>query len=111
MTTTKRAPSKKAAEKAEALAALAKIVRDGDTLYTVLRHRSASGMQRALDVYAIKGNEPLCLTWTAAVATGARYDRKREVLIVRGCGFDVGDHVVDHVAQLLKITLRNRWLG
>ena len=39
------------AEQEEAIARLRNWIRPGDTLYTVLRHRAASGMSRSIDVY------------------------------------------------------------
>ncbi len=38
------------AEKAEALASLREMLKPGDTVYCVLRHRAASGMSRVIDL-------------------------------------------------------------
>ncbi len=39
-----------AAEQAEALAKLRKMLKPGDTVYCILRHRAASGMSRTIDL-------------------------------------------------------------
>lgn len=73
---------------------LRQLVKPGDTVYTILRHVSTSGMSRDIDVVLIKDNEPLRITYTASEATGITYDRKAEALKVGGCGMDMGFHVV-----------------
>ena len=78
----------------EAIENLRGIISVGDRVYTILRHRSASGMTRWLDLYIIKNNEPRRITWLAAAALGYTYDFKREALKVGGCGMDMGFHVV-----------------
>lgn len=78
----------------EAIENLRGIISVGDRVYTVLRHCSASGMTRWLDLYIIKDNTPRRITWLAAAALGYTYDFKREALKVGGCGMDMGFHVV-----------------
>jgi uncharacterized OB-fold protein len=43
--------TKKQTDKLAAIADLKQHIQRGDTLYTITRHRSASGMYRAIDVY------------------------------------------------------------
>jgi len=85
----------------------------GDTVYTILRHVSASGMSRLLDVYCIKDNKPLRLTWNVAVALERTYDRRKEALRVSGAGEDVGFATVYHLSHTLfgdGYALQHRWL-
>lgn len=81
-------------EKDNAISDLRKMLKPGDKVYTVLRHRAASGMTRWLDVFIMEGNEPRRITWTVGKALGYTYDRKYEALRVTGCGMDLGYDVV-----------------
>lgn len=91
-----------ALDKAEAIETLNRWLSVGDTVYTILRHRSSSGMTRWLDLYVIKDGRPLRLTWSAAMALGWPYDRKREAIKVSGCGMDMGFHTVYSLAYVLN---------
>lgn len=88
-------------EKQEAIAELRKMLKPGDTVRTILRHRSASGMSRVIDVYIIRKNEPLRLTWKVGKAVGYSYDQKHEGLRVHGCGMDMGFDVVYNLGRAL----------
>lgn len=103
---------------------LADILRENDTLYTVLRHRSRSGMARWLDVYAFlpcpergdRAVEKYRLSYLVANATGYAYDRRHEAIRVNGCGFDVGHDVVYSLSMALfghgqHGLLRHEWIG
>jgi hypothetical protein len=81
-------------EKQEAITHLRKLCPPGSTIHTVMRHVSRSGMYRMIDAYVIKGGDALRISWSAALATGFRYDRKHEGIGVGGCGMDVGFEVV-----------------
>ncbi len=90
-----------AQERTEAIADLRRTLKRGATVYTVLRHRSASGMMRVLDLYIFRRNEPVRLTWSVAKALGWTYDRKRDGLKVTGCGMDMGFHTVNVLSYAL----------
>ena len=111
--------STKAQDKAEAIEWLRSMMDIGNTVYTVLRHVSASGMTRYIDLYVIKDNRPLRITWSVAEALGYPYDRKHEALKVQGCGMDMGFHVVYSLAYVLNngktegdagYSLRHNWM-
>lgn len=92
----------KAAERAEAIANLQKCLKRDDRIYTVLRHRAASGMTRYIDLFYIADDKtPRRITWHAAKALGWTYDTKREALKVTGCGMDMGFHAVYTLASVL----------
>ena len=93
--------SQAAADKAEAIANLQKWIKRDERIYTVLRHRAASGMTRFIDLYHIKDNVPHRITWQAAKALGWTYDTKREALRVGGCGMDMGFHTVYTLSSIL----------
>lgn len=98
-------------------------VKPGDTVYTTLRSVSRSGMSRNMEVFVIKDNEPIRLTWWICKAGigGARYDLKTESLKVGGCGMDMGFHIVYSLSCALfcydggynhdaAYSLKHRWL-
>jgi hypothetical protein len=94
----------------------------GTTVYTVLRHVSASGMMRGIDVYVIVDNEPRWLSRPVSRVLGIPFDEKRECLRVGGCGMDMGFHVVYELSSHLyrapdggyshdgAYSLKHRWL-
>ena len=89
------------AERQEAIEELRELIHPGDTLYTILQHRSSSGMYLAIDVYLIRDNVPLRLSWSVARATGLRYDERHEAVGISGCGRDMGFDVVHRLSRAL----------
>lgn len=88
-------------ERAEAIAELQDMLSPGDTVYTVLRHVSRSGMMRAIDLYVMEGNEPRRITWRVCKATGYPYSDKHEAARVEGCGMDMGFSIVYNLSSVL----------
>ena len=88
-------------EKQEAERLLRIAMPEGTTVYTVLRHVSASGMMRVIDVYIIKDDIPLRYSWSVAKLIGATYDKKHEGVKVVGCGMDMGFHIVNSLGYAL----------
>jgi hypothetical protein len=91
---------------------LREIVARGDTVYSVLRHVSASGMSRRIDFYAIKDGRPV---WLSGHMSGLLSYKIHKCcgLVVTGCGMDVGFHVVCGLAFKLygaESALRSEWL-
>ena len=78
----------------EARERLLTLLKPGDTVYTVLRHVSRSGMQRRISLYAIVDGQPAGLDWAAAAVIGANLHRDRDGIVVGGCGMDMGFHLV-----------------
>ena len=96
----------KNAERDEAIARLREIVNEGDTLTTIVRHPSRSGMRRAIDVYLFRPGDGgrvdrFWLSRLASKATGFGFDEKHEALCVDGCGMDMGFHVVNTLSRVL----------
>ena len=89
------------AERKQSIEDLRERFAPGTKLYTILRHRSASGMYRVIDVYQIKDDVPLRYTWSVASATGLRYDTRHEGLGVHGCGTDVGFDAIYELSHVL----------
>lgn len=94
-----------AAEREEHCETLRKILPHGSTVYTVLRHVSASGMSRRIDLYTPildhEGKPGLrYLTGYVANACGLRR-HKGDAIIVGGCGMDMGYHLVSNLSYAL----------
>jgi len=93
MTATITKKVQKDTERDEALAELRKMLKPGDTVYTVIRSVSASGMSRRMDLYVIRKNVPHCISGYV----GRILDYKRsnkDGLLVAGVGMDMGFHLV-----------------
>lgn len=78
-------------------------IAEGDTIYTILRHVSRSGMQRQVAVVWFKGDYPLHPNWATSILTGYRLNRGglRDALIVNGCGFDAAGALVADLSHAL----------
>lgn len=91
--------------KEEAIKRLRGWIKPGDTVYTILRHVSRSGMQRVIQVVTLNVKDGKVETghvgWNVATALGLRYDRDREGVVMNGCGMDMGFDLVSHIGQLL----------
>lgn len=77
-----------------ALARLHELVKPGDTVYTILRHVSRSGMQRVIDAVILTEDGPFNAGYLFARILGARFDRDRSGVVIGGCGMDMGFHLV-----------------
>ena len=88
-------------EQAVAILELRKLIKAGDTVYTLLKHCSSSGMMRVIDVYVIKKNKPMRLGWTVAKAVNRTYNRRHEGVQVGGCGMDMGFELVYNLGRKL----------
>lgn len=101
--------NQKQKEKAEALARLREWIKPGDTVYTILRHVSASGMSRVLSVVLVKpqkkGEEPLILHPNHAVSRALGLTlvthHGSDGVRVGGGGMDMGFHVVYNLGRAL----------
>lgn len=89
------------AERAEAIATLRKHLKVGDTVHTVLRHVSRSGMQRSISVIITTPEGPWDVTYLAARVLGYKVDQDRGGLKVRGAGMDMGFHVVYSLSRAM----------
>lgn len=78
-------------------------LKEGDRVYTVVRHVSASGMSRDLSLYVARGGEIMNITYYAAHALGWRLVERNgyRALRVSGCGMDMGFHTVYTLSRVL----------
>lgn len=94
------------AEKKEAREQLREWLKPGDTVYTVLRHVSRSGMLRVISLHFIAPDDngqsfAMDLTRLAAKATGMTVDRDRDGIRIQGCGMDMGFELVYQLGRAL----------
>jgi hypothetical protein len=93
--------------KDEARAKLREWLKPGDTVWTVLRHVSRSGMQRTVSLVVIEddgnGNGPEVrdIDGTVARALGLTFDRDRGGVKVNGAGMDMGLELVYNLGRAL----------
>lgn len=86
--------------RSEAIAKLREWLSPGDTVYTILRHVSRSGMQREISVVVNRNGEHLHPDYSVAKTLGMRQG-KRDGVIVGGCGMDMGFHLVYNLGATL----------
>ena len=104
-------------EREDAIARLRVWLKSGDTVYTILRHHSRSGMQRTIGVLGIRARGDALIihdfSRNAASALSLKYDDKREGVVIGGCGMDMGFALVNQLASVLFGSgdkLMYRWL-
>lgn len=85
----------------EARKTLLEWLKPGDTIYTIVRHVSSSGMSRVIDLVIFKDNQPIHIAWNAGKVLGWTHDRDREGLKVGGCGMDMCFHTVYSLGRAL----------
>lgn len=85
---------------AESMRSLRESLSPGDTVYTVLRHVSSSGMSRRIDLYRLRDDRPEYLTVHAARVLGLKVSEKGG-LVVSGGGMDMGFHVVYSLSRAM----------
>ena len=87
-------------EREEAKAKLREWIKPGDTVHTILRHVSRSGMQREIGIVLLKDGADLHPNYLIGKALGERIG-KRDGIIVGGCGMDMGFHIVYSLGRTL----------
>ena len=99
--------------KTEAAQELGNILKDipTDTIYTVLRHVSSSGMQREISVKMIDAGRIIHLDYLVSTATGKKLG-KHGGIVMKGCGMDMGFALVDGINHLFSPSkkFRQEWI-
>ena len=86
----------------EAIAYLSKILEPGTKVYTILRHRSASGMSRVISVFVCVNGDAKNIDWYVANALDYKRDDKHDGGIkMGGCGMDMGFALVYNLGRKL----------
>lgn len=81
----------------EAIAKLRDLLSPGDTVQTILRHRSRSGMSRSISP-VVNGED---VSYLVAPACGLSFDRKHGGVRMGGCGMDMGFALVYDLSRAL----------
>lgn len=97
-------------EREHAIKQLQEMLDDGDTVFTILRRVSPSGMSRRIDVYLIDENSPQWLSYWASRAIGWTLPEGKSGINVSGCGMDMGFHLVDVLGRTIGRKLRHEWI-
>jgi hypothetical protein len=99
---------KQQSERDEYIAKLRETLKPGDTLHTVLRSVSRSGMSRVIDVYHFYKDEKgeirqEWLSYWIAKACGMSFqkDKNPEGIKIGGCGTDMGFEIVYTLGRAL----------
>jgi len=89
-------------------------VNKNETVYTILRSVSRSGMTRHIDCYIIRDNKPYLISYEIAETLGRTIGRNTTTgIISHGCGMDMGFELVYAYAQAKfkdGHALQQRWL-
>lgn len=95
----------KEAERAEAIDKLRAWIKPGDTVYTILRSVSRSGMSRHISVVVFQDGRPLHPNYSVSKALGyaplVRSLGGADALRVGGAGMDIGFGLVYNLAKVL----------
>lgn len=92
---------KQADEKRRAMEYLHEHLLPGDTVYTILRHVSRSGMSRSISVLMIDHGRIVDISPDIALVCGFRLDNCHGGAKVGGCGMDMGFHLVYSLSHAL----------
>lgn len=87
-------------EKQEAREYLLELLKPGDTVYTVLRHVSRSGMFRVIALKVLKDEHIYDISWQAAKLLEGYSDRY-DGCKTSGCGMDMGFHLIYNLSYEL----------
>lgn len=79
---------------------LKKLVKPHQIVYTVLTHVSSSGMSRRIKVFTVDQDKKI-IDLSYWVARALDWPTKDNAVIVRGCGMDMGFHLVNSITHAL----------
>ncbi len=88
-------------EKMEARERLLEILKPGMTVFTVLKHVSASGMSRSIQLKIVQDGDICDISRYAARAMGDKIDSKHGGIKIGGCGMDMGFALVYNLGAVL----------
>lgn len=88
-------------EQAEALAKLQDRLQPGTTVYTVLRHVSASGMSRSIQLLTVVDGTIVDISYMAARALDRKQDTSNGGIKCHGAGMDMGFELVYSLSRKL----------
>lgn len=80
---------------------LLELLKPGDTVYTILRHVSRSGMSRVIDLIIMSDAGPRSIAALAAEVCNKKIDRDRWGIKIGGTGMDMGFALVYELSYAL----------
>lgn len=80
---------------------LSKVILAGSTVYTVLTHRSQSGMSRCIKLLIAEKGRVVDISWAVGKLLGLRTNDRHEGCVIGGCGMDMGFHLVYSLSHAL----------
>jgi hypothetical protein len=86
-------------DKTQSLEMLHAYLKPGDTVYTILRHVSRSGMQRKIDLIVISDGKPYFMSYHAAVVLDMPHTDNG--ITINGCGMDMGFNLVYRLSSAM----------
>lgn len=92
---------------------LISLLSETDIIYTVLRSVSKSGLSRSISFYVVDNNKEIVnINYYIKTLLGYKFNKTRDGLIVKGCGMDMGYHVVHTLKHELGISekISHRWI-
>jgi hypothetical protein len=84
-----------------------------DTIYCILRSVTKSGTCRSISFHVVDNNKNILnINYYISVIVGYKFNKARDGLVVKGCGMDMGFHVVHTLLRELnaKLTIKHRWI-
>ena len=89
-------------DKETALKHLKEWLKAGDKVYTTIDHVVPSGMTRWLQVFLVRDNQKINISWHCAVLLDLPYNTGGHYGVrVGGCGMDMGFHLVYTMSRVL----------
>lgn len=70
------------------------LIKPGDTVYCLTRHKSKSGMSRVIDLFVVKDNRIIRIGYSVAEFLDWKYSDEHGGIRVSGCGMDMGFNTV-----------------
>ena len=72
------------------------------TIFSIIRHVSESGMTRHIAFFYINNNAPYWITYDIHKLLGYKMNKYHDAIIVKGCGMDMAFSVVDNLQWKLN---------
>ena len=77
-------------------------LKEDQTIYSIIRHVSKSGMTRHIAFFYIDNQRPYWITYDVSELLGYKMNKYHDALIVGGCGMDMAFSVVNNLEGYLN---------
>ena len=92
---------------------LKETLKENDEILYQVTHVARSGMSRHIKFYVVRDNKLLNLTYNICDEFDYTYKNNTNSLFIRGCGMDMGFHVVYQLSDALfndGYAIKQRWI-